>query len=437
MLPYNKGMTRIAQKNIQAGEPLVMGVLRASACGDYGMNTLQALILAQLLFACTRGNFLHVSLEGRKFYWVDTKRVAASNLISSRYLREYIIDPLAKGPKLQGVDVPLIPVIAWRRIGYNKWGMAFNKKPICYLVSEQFKGDMEVLFDVNEFEDLRPKLKGAVEVKGRGPKLGGHPDVVKQVYGYMMGKTLPDGTKIFRHPDPGAKVVTQAIGRMGDLRDGTFFDKIRIHDDFWEYGTGRRMEGVREEIIQLAHGSPNDFVSAVKRAVDNYATAFLDGREPSRKESLTRSLNDFFFNVVTKRSWFIYFFRHPADDLREKIADKIWLDLPAGIRKVGDAIYRENMDARAFWENMKKLSARAFEAQRRYANETAYWYDKPSDLIRKFYGFIVEVLDYDPDTLTAKHFAPTGRTFYTYTNHVRREYPDVTREIVGVFTQPR
>ena len=413
-----------------------MGTLRASACADYGTNPLQALILAQLLFACTRGNFLHVSLEGRKFFWIDTRRVAASNLISSRYLREYVIDPLAKGPKLRGVDVPLIPVIAWRCIGYNKWGMAFNEKPICYLVSEQFKGDMKVLFDVDEYAEPRPKLKGAVEEKkSKGPKLGGYPDVVKQVYGYMMGKTLPDGSMMFRHPDPGAKVVTQAIGRMGDLRDGVFFDKIRIHDDFWEHGTERRMEGVTDEINRLAHGSPDDFVSAVKKAVDNYATAFLDGKEPSKKESLTHSMNDFFFNVVTKRSWFIYFFRYPADDLREKIADRIWLDLPAGIRKAGDAIYRENMNAMAFWENMKKLSARAFEAQRRYTNETTFWYDKPSDLIKKFYGFIIDVLDYDPDTLTAKHFAPAGRTFHAYMPHVRREYHDVTQEVVEVFTR--
>jgi len=425
-------------REIQTFKNPVESILNPNSCRLYNMTTAQAVGLGKIIWACRY--FPYVIIDNKKFFRIDDETFGDMLVLSPLAFKRNVIDPLC-GSFRDNKNCKLPPVLLRKRVKGNLWYISLNKDAAKILLIDKFLGEVMSLFELDDDEikslneaQRKPKQR---KVEGIKPErnMDGYSQAVTEIYRYCLNKKLPDGSKLFRHPDLSAKCITQAIGRIHDLYDGTFFDKIKIHESFWRNGPERRLGGVQGEITQLAFGHRDKFVERIKQAIDNYAEAFIDGKEPMNKDLLTNSMNEYFFNIGIQRSYFVYYFRFPADDMREKIADTTWLKLPAAIRSIGDKIYRESMDAKAFWDNINRMYKRAFLIQKDYTSEISYWYSTPKDLIEKFYTYILEELEFDADSLTAKHFSLKGKTFKSYLNKVRQEYSDVSQEVVDVFVE--
>ena len=151
--------------------------------------------------------------------------------------------------------------------------------------------------------------------------------------------------------------------------------------------------------IKEVKGDWNKTRQLILSSIKNYVLMFDEKRMPFRKENLTSSLSEWFYNSYNKgtyeqTSYFIYSLNEPnltSKQLSENKADKIFDELPESVRGYGNDLVdlNKSMYPGALWEHIKEIYEWG-NLLLDYDENARYWISKDGNIIQKFNEFIKE-----------------------------------------------
>lgn len=127
-------------------------------------------------------------------------------------------------------------------------------------------------------------------------------------------------------------------------------------------------------------------------AIENYKFMFSSEYMPFNKQYLPSDLSKWFYNYMTKESYFIRSLNPPMKSVKylsEKKADTIFDSLEPEVQEAGENLLDLNpsMSSGLYWENVKKMACWA-KALKDCETSSGYWFRSPSGLINRYTDFL-------------------------------------------------
>lgn len=147
-------------------------------------------------------------------------------------------------------------------------------------------------------------------------------------------------------------------------------------------------------ILEKCKNNWNEIHKLLNKAVKNYRLMKDTNRMPMKKTSLPRGIDLWFEDTYSNNSYFIYCFNEPPlikDRNNEKIADEIYDSLPISAQKEGNKLFGLNtsMPDAQFWIKIKDMMQWG-NTLCKYDANAHYWISKGSDLLSKFYDYLID-----------------------------------------------
>lgn len=199
-----------------------------------------------------------------------------------------------------------------------------------------------------------------------------------------------DSNSIFKtKKNPSTKTFQTAVKFIADLHAGLV--------------TNPRIYPIKDERKEFDINGWKDKLKAVKlnwkavenlivNSIKNYNLMFETDYMPYNKLYLPNSLDKYFYNSLTKESFFIRSLNKPMKSnkfLSEKKADNIFDSLPTSVQQAGEELLDLNpkMSSGIYWEKIKDIyewSSTLKECE----TASGYWFSEPSDLIYKYRDYL-------------------------------------------------
>lgn len=203
-------------------------------------------------------------------------------------------------------------------------------------------------------------------------------------------ENILNSTYVFKTKNnPSTKTFQTAVKFVVDLHAGLV--------------TNPRIYPVKDERKEFNIDGWKDKLKAVKlnwksveklimNSIENYKLMFETDYIPYNKLYLPNSLDKYFYNTLTKESFFIRSLNEPMKSnkfLSEKKADNIFDSLPTSVQQAGEELLDLNpkMSSGIYWEKIKNIYEWSLELKE-CDNSSGYWFNEPSDLIYKYSDFL-------------------------------------------------
>jgi hypothetical protein len=169
-------------------------------------------------------------------------------------------------------------------------------------------------------------------------------------------------------------VLDKVRSYLQDIEKG-YFDNINRYSSYRFDQDWIKQNNIK--FINVSYENRDDLFKIIKKAIRRYAKMFLLNYWPDNKKWLTKSLADFFYNPMTKKSWFLYCLNNKPKEIRKSNADKNSINIfPKNNKK--SAVYleycklflkeigKDRWDELIYWKKIKQLWL---------------WYDKYEDAL--------------------------------------------------------
>lgn len=226
---------------------------------------------------------------------------------------------------------------------------------------------------------------------------------------FEIEKIAPDN-KIKKYPEQAQKIVEEILDNFEffvtkkNSKTKTFQTAVKFVSDLYAgLVTNPRLYPIIDEREEFDINGWKEKIKGVKLnwgkvhklifdSLENFGFMLKEDYVPYNKKYLPNSLDKFFYNSMSKESYFIRSLNKPVQTkkfLSEKKADNIFESLPKSVQQAGEELLDLNpsMSSGIYWEKIKNL----FDwctALKNHDSMSGYWFEKPSDLIYKYCDFL-------------------------------------------------
>lgn len=216
--------------------------------------------------------------------------------------------------------------------------------------------------------------------------------------------------KVQKYPEQASKIAEEVLDSFGffvtkkNPNTKTFQTAVKFIADLHAgLITNSRLYPIRDEREEFSISGWKEKITAVKLdwakvrkiifdSLENYGFMFKEDYVPYNKKYLPNALDKYFYNPISKESYFIRSLNKPVQTkkfLSEKKADNIFSSLPPTVQQAGEELLDLNpsMSSGIYWEKIKDLFDWS-TALKEHEAMSGYWFENPSDLLYKYHDFL-------------------------------------------------
>lgn len=178
---------------------------------------------------------------------------------------------------------------------------------------------------------------------------------------------------------------------LQDLFLGIFEKNHKINEKFIERNSFY-INDRNYKLIKECKNNWDKIKELVIESANHYLTWFEIGKEPQKKDWLTRDIGTYIFDPMNKGSMFLVTMIKDSTSLREVIAEKTFNNLPSNITNLFQEFYKDEWDGLTYWNKIYSVYKWYKDNAKNLMAENinySYWLDKGiNDFMQEYYDFI-------------------------------------------------